>query len=250
MRRLAIVVLVALSAMPFPVAAKGAAYKQPVYHFWSTAKLDVIVVPPGHGPLFNAGGALGGGGAEEIGLKNSYIAATEDSIAEYSRVVRKHGPRWLAKRFRIKTYVAGRDQIPQRVLNDPEAIIVFNEHQGFILGVTFTGVHPDCLISNSMAWTASYSYSDMYTVNLHEFGHCLGLDHFQGPDEDPIFKHENMTPAYQHDVGVPGTHRHCVSNMNLAAIALAFAPSRGLEAPARAVTGGAGNYRTLCRGRG
>lgn len=249
MRRLAIAVLVVLCLAPYSPATARPPYKQAIYHYWSTPKLDVIVVPPAHGPIVNWGGPLGGGGLEEIGLSNSYVKATEASVAEYQRVIRRHGPRWLAKSFRVKTYVAGRDQIPQRVLDDPEAVIMFNEHQGFILGVTFTTTHPDCIISNSMAWTMSYSYADMYSVNLHEFGHCLGLDHFVGPEEDPVYLHENMTPAYQHNVGEPGTHRHCISNFNLDAIALAFSPSRGKQAPARAVTGGPRDYRTLCSRR-
>lgn len=249
MRKVAIALLVALCCAPFPAAGEPGPYRQRVYHFWSNAKLDVIVVPPAHGPLVNWGGPLGGGGPEEIGLTNSYIAATEDSIAEYQRVIRKHGPRWLAKRFVVKTYVAGRDQIPERVREDPEAVIVFNEHQGFILGVTVTGLPPDCFISNSMAWTASYSYSDMYNVNLHEFGHCLGLDHFVGPAEDPVYVHENMTPAYQHNVGEPGTHRHCVSNFNLKAITYAFDPVRGKKERIRTVVGGPGDYRLLCSRR-
>lgn len=239
--------VVALVCLAQPVAADKARYRLPTNGTWSDGKIDVIVVPPLHGPLVNGSGPLGGGGADEIGLSNSYVRATKKSIREYTKVVRRYGPRWLAKELRIKTYVAGRDEIPERVRNDPEAIIVFNEHQAFILGVTF-GINfngaPDCLISNSMAWTASYSYTDMYNVNLHEFGHCLGLGHFEGPADDRIFLHENMTPTYNHDVGDPGNHRHCISNFDVKVLELAFAPSVGRKASADAVTGGRADYRT------
>ena len=244
--------LLALACFAPPVAAEEPRYRLPTNGSWADGEVDVIVVPPLHGPLVNGHGPLGGGGSEEIGLSNSYVRATKKSIAQYTRVVRKFGPRWLAKELKITTYVVGRDEIPERVRNDAEAIIVFNEHQTFILGVTFsinfTGA-PDCLISNSMAWTASYSFTDMYNVNLHEFGHCLGLGHFEGPQKDPIFLHENMTPTYNHNVGVPGTHKHCISNFDVKVLSLSFAPAVGRNPSADAVTGGRADYRTYgCKG--
>jgi hypothetical protein len=247
-RSVFLVLILTISLLGRPGLAAKDRYRQPVnVNRWKTTKLDVIVVPPSHGPLVNENGVLSGGNPDEATPFNSYVDATKKSIAEYTKVVRRYGPRWLKKRLEIRTYVVGQDNIPERVREDPEAVIVFGENQGVILGVTITvaDVDPECLISNSMSFTASFTHTDMYNVNLHEFGHCLGLDHFAGPSKDQIFRHENMTPNYFHNPGTAGTHRHCVSNFNLRGVALAFSKAAGKKPAGNVVTGGRDAYRLL-----
>lgn len=222
----------ALTVVGGPASAESNVYTQPVHDSWDTYKLDVIVVPPPHGQIYNgANGPLGGADPNEATPFNSYVAAVEDSVAEWDHIIDAKGPRWMRK-TRIKTYVVGRDEIPERVRNDPEAVIVYNEHQTFILGVTFSmggSVPADCLISNSMFFAQSFSYTDMFSVNLHEFGHCLGLDHTVAAEEDDTIIHEMMAPAYPHDPGAAGTHFHCISNLNLKGVAVAFSAAFGRD---------------------
>lgn len=247
-RWVCLVLMLSISLLAGPSAGAKARYRQPVIvNRWKTTKLDVIVVPPAHGPLVNGEGVLSGGDPNEATPFNSYVEATEKSIAEYRKVVRRYGPRWLKKRLAIRTYVAGRDTIPERAMENPEAVIVFGENQGVILGVTVTisGLDPDCLIANSMSFTASFTYVDMYNVNLHEFGHCLGLEHFKGPRRDLVYRHENMTPTYVHTPGNARTHRHCVSNFNLKGVELAFSRATGRKPAGNVVTGGRNAYRLL-----
>ena len=225
-------------------------YSQPTFDQWDTTKLDIIIAPPAHGQIYNGNGALNGGDPGEVGIANSYVRATEDSIAEWQRVVRKYGPKYMRK-FTLKTYVVGRDEIPQDVLDDPEAIIAFNEHQTFILGVTFSTTHPDCIISNSLFFTASFTYTDMYTVNMHEFGHCLGLEHFEGPGEDEIYLHDLMTPAYVHNPGDAGVHPHCISKMNLKGVVRTFATAFGKKPNNKDITGTPATYKQYtCKAKG
>jgi hypothetical protein len=248
-RSISLLLVISISILAAPSLAAKARYRQPVdVNRWRTTKLDVIVVPPAHGPLVNGEGALSGGDPNEATPFNSYVDAAKKSIAEYTKVVQRYGPRWLKKRLRIRTYVLGADTIPDRARDDPEAVIVFGENQGFILGVTIgiSNVEPECFISNSMSFTGgSFTYTDMYNVNLHEFGHCLGLDHFVGPDKDPVYRHENMTPVYMHSPGASGTHRHCVSNFNLKGVTLSFAKAAGRKPAGDVITGGPAAYRLL-----
>jgi hypothetical protein len=250
-RSVSLILILALSLLAQPGHAAKSRYRQPVnVNRWTTTKLDVIVVPPAHGPLVNEEGVLSGGDPNEATPFNSYVEATEKSIGEYKKVVRRFGPRWLRKRFEVRTYVVGRDTIPERARNDPEALITFAENQGVILGVTISirNIDPECLISNSMSFAASFTYADMYNINLHEFGHCLGLEHFIGPRKDPTYVHENMAPTYAHNPGNEGTHRHCVSNFNLKGVALSFSRAAGRKPGGDVITGGPADYHLLSCG--
>ncbi|MDQ3954025.1 MAG: matrixin family metalloprotease [Actinomycetota bacterium] len=236
MRKAFLMALVVVAATLVPAgtaaAAKSNTYTQAIHESWSEYKLDVIVVPPPHGQIYNSNGPLGGGDPAEATPFNSYVAAVEDSVAQWDKVIDTKGPRWMRKTS-IKTYVVGRDEIPESVQQDPEAVIVYNEHQTFILGVTFSfsNMPAECLISNSMFFLQSFNYTDMYSVNLHEFGHCLGLEHTVAENKDATITHEMMAPAYPHDPGAAGTHFHCISNLNLKGVQLAFAEAFGRPRP-------------------
>ena len=253
MKRYATVLLagaVASAVLSPAQAGPSATYTQPVHKAWDEPKLDIIIVPPAHGQVYNGNGPLAGGDLREIGPANSYVRATEHSIADWQRLIRRHGPRYMRK-VTFRTHVVGRDTIAERVLNNADAFIMFNEHQTFILGVTISTSDPDCVISNSLFFTASFTYTDMYTVNAHEFGHCLGLEHFEGPSEDKIYLHDLMTPAYVHNVGDSDVHPHCISNMNLKGVITAFKPAFGRKQRSLEIKGTAADYRQYpCKVKG
>ena len=195
-------------------------YIQRVFKNWNTYELDVIVVPPQHGQIYNEDGPLGGNGPEELTPFNSYLAAVENSVADWEKLIRRYGPKWIRK-ITFNTYVVGRDEIPEEARSDPEAIIVANEHQTFILGVTFSMDDPECVISTSMFFLQSFNYADMYSVNAHEFGHCLGLEHTEPADD--VFGVDLMSAAYEHNPGTAGVKETCPSNLNVKGIFLTFA---------------------------
>src|SRR5688572_32578570 len=90
---LAVLSLAAALLSPVTSQAKEPPYRQPLSGDWDTKRLDVIVVPPAHGQIYNGNGPLNNLDPNEVGPNNSYVRATEDSIAEWQRVVRNFGPK-------------------------------------------------------------------------------------------------------------------------------------------------------------
>ena len=224
-------------------SAADAAYRIAVFKQWDAPTLDVLIVPPHHGQVFNGNGPLGGGDPGEATPINSYLRAVEDSIAAWNVGVATFGSEGLRSSFDTNPYVVGRDTIPQSALEDPEIVITSSEHKGHILGVAVNTGGNHCLINNSMFWTASYTYEDMYNISLHEFGHCLGDGHIVS--EQPT--HDVMFPTYNDTVGAKGNHLHCISNLNVMALEVAFGPPLiSTEIPSPEIP--ASQYATTCSG--
>ena len=229
-------------------------FEIPTRDSWTKSKLSVLIVPPEHGQLYNHYGALGGLDAREVTpFENSYMRAIEDSIAEWQNGIEKFGSRRLRAALKIKTYVLGRDDVPQDVLLSPDILLVTDENKGPVLG--FALYSTPCVVNNSRMFLRSFTYADMYNVNGQEFGHCLGLGHVgsQG-GADPTSsqkhpEHDVMNGFYADPVGAKGNHLHCVSNLDV----------EGLEWTFR-VLGGSGDdhvvympvekYKTTCGGDG
>lgn len=243
-----------------PISTAGAShddgtYDIPVWFRWDTTVLDVIVVPPSHGPIYNNEGALDGNDPSELTPVNSYLAAIEDSAAGWDRAVEDFGAEWLKSRFVTNLYVAGRDEIPDSALADPEIVIVSDEWKANVLGISLqTSLTDDyhsrpCIVDNSKFFVTSFTYADMYNIGGHEFGHCLGVNHVV--DTHP--EHELMAATYADGHGQKGTHLHCVSNLDVLALESGFGAALGRPSP-DVVSIPAGSYGTtscqLPSGRG
>lgn len=221
---LALVLVIVLA--PIVVAqgsASAATYEQPLFKTWPTKDIDVIVVPPHHGQVFNGYGPLNRTDPNELNpLTTSYLKAVEKSLRDWDRAVATFGTKSLKRGWRTDVYVLGRDVIPADVLSSPEIIFVADEWKFVILGMSmWTGLRPQTCISNvSMFFDQSFTYADMYNVAGHELGHCLGLDHPTGPGE--TIKHDIMHATYEDAPGRVGTHRHCASNLNVMGLGWAF----------------------------
>lgn len=215
-----VVFLIAVAFVPAATADHDT-YEQDVvtsdFYLLEDANVDVIIVPPAHGQLVNDNGVLNGQDTDELHpYRTSYLQAIEDSVDAWRDGIDAYGADWLQD-LTIDDYVLGRDDVPADVLADPDVVITNDEDKTVILGMAFRGLMiPDsaCTVHNSMAYLQSFTYADMYNINGHEFGHCLGLSHVV--DGEPA--HDLMDGTYDDDPGAAGNHLHCVSNLNIAGL--------------------------------
>ena len=207
-------------------------YTQDIFGPRTGLVLDILIVPPVHGPIFNSDGALDGGDPMQATPFNTYLGALEDSIDMWRDAAGAPGLKWLKKTLRFNVYVLGRDDVPPEAIEEPEVVITTSEYNG-VAGVAVWSSESTCLVNNSMFAVASFNYEDMFNVNAQEFGHCLGLGHIQvlGEDanayDDPYVGHDVMNGLYADEIGAPRTHLHCLSNLNLGGIERIF----GVAAP-------------------
>lgn len=215
-------------------------YDQPVWFQWSETRLDVVIVPPEHGQVYNAGGVLGGAGASELNpYASSYLAAIEAGVANWQKAINTYAPTWLKGGIQISVYVLGRDAVPPGT--DAEIIITTDQSKAVILGMAVS-TNP-CIVDNSKFFVTSFTYNDMYNINAHEYGHCLGLDHIL--DGHPT--NDIMNGAYPYTPGGPAP-KNCVSNLNVRGLEGVFARALGQPVTSwgKAGTVGVGQYQQTC----
>jgi hypothetical protein len=199
-------------------------YRIPVFLEWKKPKLDVLILPPGHGQIVNRNGILDGGRAAELSpYQNSYLRAVKRSVRGWDRAVKRFGSDSLNRRLVTNVYVAGRSRTPRSALFGPEIVIASDESKGRVLGFALKARGVPCVVDNSKLFVESFTHNDMYNVNGHEYGHCLGVNHTEGgPKGDRVIKHDVMATPYTHLPGQRGTHRHCVSNLDVKGLELVF----------------------------
>ncbi|MDQ3956779.1 MAG: hypothetical protein M3273_00490 [Actinomycetota bacterium] len=209
-------------------AADAGTYEIPVWFRWDTTVLDVLIVPPNHGQVYNGNGPLNGGDPGEVTPFNSYLEAIEASVADWDRAVEMFADDWLKAAFVTNVYVLGRDVPPPSALSDPEIVIMTDETKANILGISFST--DPCISDNSKFFVTSFTYEDMYNVNAHEYGHCLGLDHVVNANPP----HDTMAATYVDRVGAKGNHLHCVSSLDVEGLEAALGSAAGQASPASA----------------
>ncbi len=232
--------------LPALASHADGSYDLPIWFQWNKTVLDVIVVPPNHGQITNDNGVLNGGQASELTPFNTYLKAIEDSIANWDEAVSMFGSDSLKSRFVTNVYVVGRDSVPPDALTNPEIIVTTDETKGSIYGVavsTNTGSpgSTPCVVDNSKFLFKSFTYEDMYSINSHEYGHCLGLWHIV--DNHP--EHDSMAGTFTDPVGAKGNHLRCVSNLDVMGLEAVFGSVLGQPSPG-SVSIPVDEYGTTC----
>lgn len=207
---------------------------------WDQPVLNVLVVPPAHGPINSPDGALLPDGVEGATPWGTYFQATMDVIGDWlyarDRYVEDYPEHaWLAG-MGLDVRVAGQDDV---VSFSPDVVVAFTESMATVMGLAvWNGVR--CVAVNSMihpiqAYTLTYA--DMYSLAGHEFGHCLGMDHPQ--DHQPLHDIMSYEPW-------PYPAPRCPSNLNLLAVASAFAGAFGQPGAGATVKMPSSEYQQYC----
>lgn len=204
---LALVPLSAASATP-----ETGTYDIRVWFAWEKTTLDVVIVPPNHGQIYNEDGVFGGGNANELTTNNSYMKAIKASIADWDAAIDQFGSPALRSKLVIKVHTFGQGNAP--LFGD--ILIVTDESKANVLGLAVNW--RPCIVDNSKIYVKSFTYADMYNTNGQEYGHCLGLNHVVA--EEPSL--DVMNGFYPHYIGSSGNPLHCISNLNVAGLEKVF----------------------------
>lgn len=201
--------------------ADGAFDQNVAFRWGAERQFDVVIVPPLHGQLLNGNGLLNGGSSAETNpFSNSYTSAILQAIEGWKRAMDIFGsPNVTGVEFTPHVLTTG---LPVEALIDPEIIVVPVETSGSIGGTGGLRVTDStCFVTVSESFVLSYTFEDMYNVFSHVFGRCLGLGSV-GNDHPA---HDVMDSTYEHPIGTPGTHSHCVSNLNVKGLEVVFDPA-------------------------
>lgn len=195
---------------------------------WDTFRLDVLVVPPAHGPLSQGG--------EPASANNSYRQAIFQAAAAWREAIDEYGAPWLAQNLTWTVHVLGDAAVPPEVLADPEILVVHSEvgSFGFATHTRNLCEHyapcpdgPTCVIHAGPLPAVKEEAADVHNVHAHELGHCLGVGH-PGDGRDPATYHPDEDLMSYGQKPFP---LHCVSNLDVLAAEAAFAHLTGVEAP-------------------
>jgi hypothetical protein len=234
---LAALVSLPLANADFCSAASGCEFWDSSYHEYilyniDTPKVDVLIVPP------------------VSGLPLSDLAAIQGSVQAWEDGINSMAPAWLASGLNIHAYTLGVDTPPQDALTDPEIIIATANHDPAVLfgigeqvpfsvcrqqaaadhvhdGATLKMMRCDdggaqCIVLNTN-WLLGTAH-DMYDLNAHEFGHCLGIGHVgDALDFDAKTVPTQDIMSYQ----TTPSQVHCVSNLNIQALEGVYATVLG-----------------------
>jgi hypothetical protein len=212
-------------------------YHELILYEVDTAQVDVLILPP----------------ASATTLWD--LPAIEQGIAAWESGINALAPAWLANGLNIDSYVVGVDVPPAAALADPEIIIASGAANPVVLfgigqqvpisicrqqsAATHQHVDSDwlvqrtacadggvqCLVLNTNFLTGTTG--QMYDLNAHEFGHCLGIGHV-GDALDFSAKTVPLSDimSYQSDPN----QVHCVSSLNVLALQEVYEPVLGMGA--------------------
>lgn len=194
-RSLAVSLLAAAVAFAgfVPGADAGHSYELSVWFTWDTAELDVLIQDVDD-PLVGA--------------------AIQDSIAAWQTGIAQLAPSWLANNLVFRVYDPSTDPVPPAGF-EPHDVEIYVVPQGF-MAVNGGAVTPidHCYAFAPLAHEVIFGPNALYRVALHEFGHCLGLDHVfeHGSEYDPPFD----------PMGGGRDVRACPSNLDIDVMERAF----------------------------
>ncbi len=203
------------------VARAESVYRQPTLYEWDRLTIDILVLPPSHGQVYNDGGVLPKGAQDLRPGQNSYLRAIESGIGLWREAVRNHAPGWLSDKLSIRSYVLGRDHVPDQVMANLEIVVTTVETMGPVLGTSYPS--RPCPAVVAQEFHVSLTEADVTNIAAHEVGHCLGLAHIDGP----LPRQDLMQGVYQHPDGLQSTPVNCPSTLNVAGLVKVFARAAG-----------------------
>ncbi len=213
---------------------------------YESPDLDVIIVPPAHGPLVShSHQPLPEGPTSATG--DAYVDATLDAIDAWMNArdaFTDENPElsWLDQ-VTVDTTVIAQELLTPDTVQNADVLIAYPATMGPVLGMATqqSALGPQCIVVNTLVYALqpyTFSTTGMFNLAAHEFGHCLGTDH----------PHQH---APRHDVmsyeAHPQPDKRCPSNLDLGAIANAFASTLGQQPPTSgAYTVDAHEYTQYC----
>jgi hypothetical protein len=218
---------------------------------WNSTDLNILIVPPVHGPIANTENGVLPEGAEGAAPGGAYLDATLELLDDWRYALdktaelaaRPGAPEWAADIGWISEITWDLDIISENIVAPEDVqnadIVKFYTETTFpILGAA---VYTDPCLAYSTKWNTygSLTYRDMYNLAGHELLHCFGMSH---PDEmQPVVD----IMSYE---DTPWVAYRCPSNLNLRAVAAAFAGAvddPGVT-PGQTVTVDADAYEQIC----
>lgn len=215
------------------------AYNLSNFLTWDHAHLEILIVPPAHGPIVSLEQGPLPYGPEGVLPGGVYLDATLHVIEDWrwalDRFAENHTElAWVAN-ITWDVRIVSEDVVTPDQIAAADIVKFYTETTYPILGAAANtggllgGNGPGCVAYNTK-WTTygSISYMDMYYLAGHELLHCFGMSH---PDDmDPV---EDIM-SYE---SWPLPEFRCPSNLNVLAAAAAFKNAfPGAEGPASGET--------------
>lgn len=195
------------------------AYELTNFKQWNTADLDILIIPPIHGPIANTEDGPLPNGAEGAAPGGAYLDATLHILEDWAYAVDRVAENetqiaWLTD-VTWDVRVISEDEVTVEDVQQADIVKVYTETTYPIGGAAYNmGFPVDCLAYSTM-WNTygSFTYEDMYHIAGHELLHCFGMSHPEDHDpEEDIMSYEPL----------PLTELRCPSNLNVWAMASAF----------------------------
>lgn len=140
--------LVIAAVPPATATHSDGVYDEYILFDWDTTKLDVLIVPPGHGPLpDDASRDEVERFADDVGPGNTHLQQVRDSIKAWKEGIDEMGSDALTDELEIRTYVLGRDVPSAEAVTDPE-IIVYTDSRVAPIPIVGVGLGSDWVCQN------------------------------------------------------------------------------------------------------
>lgn len=199
-------------------------YRLATSNTWATSELEILIVPPVHGPIASTEEGALPEGAEGAAPGGAYLEATLHALSDWEHLFETTGelaagedpPGWAAdigwiEGVSLDVRIVSEDVLTPEDVQEADVVKFYHETSYPVVGLT---AYAEPCVAYSTMWLdyGSLTYEDMYKVAGHELGHCLGSSH---PES---FEGDLMSQG-----GYPQASLRCPSNLDARSIAASFA---------------------------